>query len=305
LDRSPKEKGKEAPRVPAGIVKKERLVRFGATGDDDRPILPPRVPACTPDAIRKYIANPPDFAKLDAGERLPDTSMSDDEKLRMQAAISENERAAAEHRLSALEMARQAAEAGRAAMAAQAVAMAANGNSSGNGNGTPNTNGNGNGYAKPVKPLTDQQAKEMMGLLKELFSSGPEAGKWMTEKHGTADPRTLTETKAMGVLSDLYAMKAAKKQAAIQTPAMETPNGQDTQGPERCTTEQRGKICELTQRIYGEQAEEAQKAWLTKIGCGAPVGLTFQQAQQRIVELDQEASQMVPAASGTGDDIPF
>jgi hypothetical protein len=37
LDRSPKAKGKEAPRLPSAIVKKERLVRFGTNGHDDHP----------------------------------------------------------------------------------------------------------------------------------------------------------------------------------------------------------------------------------------------------------------------------
>jgi hypothetical protein len=318
LDRAPKEKGKDAPRVPAAIVKKERLVRFGAIGEEDKPILPPRIPQCTPDAIRKYIATPPDFAKLEAGERLPDTSMNSDERLRMQATIAADERVAAETRLSALEMARQAAEAGRAAMAAQAVAMsagatvaapapvqqAANGN--GNGSADDNANGNGNGHSQSVKPITAQQGKEMMNLFKELFSSGPEAGKWMMENHGTTDPQTLTETQAMGVLSDLNGMKAAKQRAAIQTPAAEKPNGQAASTePEHCTTEQRGKIRELTQRIYGEQAEGAQKAWLTSIGCGAPMGLTFQQAQLRIVDLEKEANQMVATARSSDEDIPF
>src|SRR5208337_2626505 len=85
----------------------QRLVRFSPDGND-QPILPPRLPECTPDAIHKYILSPPDYSKLAAGERMPDQSMSEDDKLRMQAQIAENTRAAEESKLSSLEMARQA-----------------------------------------------------------------------------------------------------------------------------------------------------------------------------------------------------
>jgi hypothetical protein len=281
LDRSPKEKGKEAPRVPSAIVKKERLVRFGASSDEDRPILPPRMPQGTPDAIRKYIATPPDFAKLDAGERLPDTSMGEDEKLRIQAAIAENQRATEETRLSALEMARRAAEAGRANAIAQVSAAVA----------AAPANGNGHAATQPQPaviqpaPITTQQATEMVNLLKQLFASGADAGKWLLEKHGTDNPATLTETQAMGVLSDLYAMKAVKQRAEIKTPAAsDMSTGHSTDG--RRTPEQGKRICELTTTIYGNTAANEQVAWLGRIKCSAGPAATFQQAAERIAELE-------------------
>jgi len=109
LDRSPTAKGKEAPRVPSAILKKERLVSFGKTADDDRPILPPRLPKATPDAIREYILNPPDFAKLVTGERLPDDKLSDDRKLLIQQEMSRNSVESETAKLSAIEMAQAAA----------------------------------------------------------------------------------------------------------------------------------------------------------------------------------------------------
>ena len=91
LDRSPKAKGKDAPRVPAAIVKKERLVRFGATSDHDKPVLPPRVALGTPDQIRKYIVNRPTSRNWKPDERLPaDQLLSDDQKLLIQQEIARN-----------------------------------------------------------------------------------------------------------------------------------------------------------------------------------------------------------------------
>jgi hypothetical protein len=314
LDRTPKDKSKDAPRVPSAIVKKERLVQFGASSDDDQPILPPRVPQCTPDAIRRYIATPPDFGKLDAGERLPDTSMGEDEKLRIQAAIAENQRATEETRLSALEMARKAAEAGRANAMAQASAAVGQVPTGANGNGNVAANGtaNGNGHAasqpqstpsqvvasQAVSPITTQQATEMVNLLKQLFATGADAGKWLAEKHGTDNPATLTETQAMGVLSDLYAIKAAKQQAAIQTPAMPLPAEHSEDG--RRTPEQGRRIQELTVTIYGNTAANEQAAWLQRISCSAGPAATFQQAAARIAELEA----MLQHVPEDPDDLP-
>ncbi len=288
LDRTAKDKSKEAPRVPTAIVKKERLVRFGASGEEDRPILPPRLPAATPDAIRKYIASPPDFGKLEVGERLPDQSMTEDEKKRMEAAIAENNRIAAESHLSALEMARRAAEQGRIPVVGSVAAPA-----------TP---------APPAgpKPITQAQATELMGLLRQLFATGQEAKYWCST-HGCADPNLLTETEAMSVLSQLYAIKAQKQQAAVGQPAPVTvPTS--TNG-EHATAEQRDQIRRFTFTLYGDGdgAMAAQRAWLKEIGLGAVAGLTHAQAQARIVQLEAmlAARQQQQSTPADGDDIPF
>jgi hypothetical protein len=265
LDRSPKEKNKEAPRVPAALVRKERLVRFGPTADDDRPILPPRIPACTPDAIRRYIAMPPDFARLEPGERLPDQSMSDDEKLRIQAAIAENQRAAEDSKLSALEIARRAAEQGRYSVVPSQPA-------------TPVT----------PSPITPVQAAEMMALMRELFASGLEACQWLAAKHGTADPNTLTEPQAMGVLADLCKTKAERQAAATKPPSPTPPADSPTDTAEaRATQEQRDRIRELTTAIHNGEAASKQAEWLRSLGLSAAMSLTYPQAQRRIVDLER------------------
>jgi hypothetical protein len=226
--------------------------------------------------------------------------MGEDEKLRIQAAIAENQRATEETRLSALEMARRAAEAGRANAMAQMSAAVAAAPSNGNGNG------NGHSSTQPqatppqaTAPVTTQQATEMVNLLKQLFATGADAGKWLAEKHGTDNPATLTETQAMGVLSDLYAMKAAKQRAEIKTPAAsDTSTGHSTDG--RRTPEQGKRICELTTTIYGNTAANEQAAWVQRIGCSAGPAATFQQAAERIAELEA----MLQHVPEDPDDLP-
>lgn len=57
------------------------------------PILPPRLPVATPDAIRGYIVKPPDYAALKPEECTPDKPLTDDQRtqLRIQAAQAESE----------------------------------------------------------------------------------------------------------------------------------------------------------------------------------------------------------------------
>lgn len=275
FDRAPKEKGKEAPRVPAAIVKKERLVRFSPDGND-LPILPPRIPECTPDTIRRYIASPPDYGKLAAGERLPDQSMNDDEKLRLQAAIAENNRAAEESKLSALELARRAMEQGR--MATPAVQVSER---------TPmpaQEPPQANAQPETIQVITPAQIQEMMNYLKQLFATGEEAGKWLLANFNQSNPAYLSNDQALDALSRLAKGLAEKKMAETAATAP-VPEQQDTAGP--ATQEQRATIRDLTIRLFGEKAGPTQDEWLRSLGIGSAMGLKYFQAQQRIIQLEE------------------
>lgn len=129
LDRSPDNSGK-VPSAPTGFITevlggKCRLVRFRknekgeliwSRDKDGRPtqcadpILPPKIENCTPEMIRWYIQNPPDYAKLKKSELAPLEVMSDDAKLELKAKIAEDQAKAAEARLSALEMMKAAGQ---------------------------------------------------------------------------------------------------------------------------------------------------------------------------------------------------
>jgi len=286
LDRTPKEKGKEAPRVPAAILKKERLVKFGATPEEDQPILPPRLPVCSPDAIRKYIASPPDFAKLSVAERLPDSSLTDDQKLLIQQDVARNNAEAEAIKLSALDLARAAAA--RPEPTAKAHTAAAE--------STP-------AATQPQQPAgptfaTTGQQQEMMGLLKELFASGAEAQAWMAAKYGLNNPAGLTTADADGVLAELHKMKAAKTMPPEPSPGEPEPgnDGKVTQG-------QRDQIRDMTMKLYGDRGPDEQAAWLKTLGFSSAMSCSYPQAAARILELQRLAN---PAgAAATGDGSPF
>jgi hypothetical protein len=120
LDRTPEPGSKKAPMKPSGTIfqGKNRLVHFDAASGELRPILPPRLPEATPDAIRHYIEHPANYNALKAGERaLGDVPLTEDEKLLVNAAIARDQAAAAGAELSRVEMMRQAAQAQGTAMA--------------------------------------------------------------------------------------------------------------------------------------------------------------------------------------------
>jgi len=117
MDRTPDTNGK-VPAVPAGFVTeaiggKSRLVHTVVKDDGTielKPTLPPRIPECTPQAIRQYIQTPPNYDKLKKSELAPPEVMSDEQKLELKAKIAEDNAKAAEARLSALEMMKQAGQ---------------------------------------------------------------------------------------------------------------------------------------------------------------------------------------------------
>lgn len=120
LDRKPDDKG-NVPNVPAATVLKSRLAD---TLIDDNgllrviQLLPPRIPEATIGAIRQYIANPPDYAKLREDERVRETVMSDDEKLLVKLATAEAEKEVEGARLAQLSRRTELQAQARAASAA-------------------------------------------------------------------------------------------------------------------------------------------------------------------------------------------
>lgn len=310
LDRSPKEKGKDAPRVPSGILKKERLVQFGATAAEDRPILPPRLPECTPDAIRAYANNPPDFAKLKPAERVPEAAaMTEEERLTIQQQTAQFTAEAEQAKLSALEMARRAAQAGNAMVAATAAATPAATQSQPAPEQSrppatqPATPAATQEKAAEVELATKHQVDEIIATMRKVFPSGEAAIEWLTQQEGNkSHPAMLTNLEADGVLSKLIAMEVEASQAANKTPDV-TPEPVTPGGPEaKASQEQRDKIRELTQQLYGAEAANAQKLWLQKLGYGAAIAITNLQAIDRIAVLE---SMLNPKPVLTEGEIPF
>jgi len=110
---------------PSGKKIKDRVSFFALDGDGElspQTVLPPRMPRCTPGQIRAYINNPPDFSNLAAGERVTRKSLSDDEKLKIEAQIASDRAAAA---VAQSQMAETMAASGARVAQAQGVAAPA------------------------------------------------------------------------------------------------------------------------------------------------------------------------------------
>jgi hypothetical protein len=89
LDRKPDDKGR-TPTAPNATCLKNRLSVFTLnpqTGEmEPRPVLPPRMSACSPAKIRAYMQAPPDYSKLKADERpVAPAAMTDDERAQLAA----------------------------------------------------------------------------------------------------------------------------------------------------------------------------------------------------------------------------
>lgn len=97
LERAPDEKGVVSDK-PSAIVLKQRLAdtRMNAAGElEVVNLMPPRIPVATVQAIRQYIANPPDYSKLTAAERVIEKPVTEVELQRMRLATAEAQTAAA------------------------------------------------------------------------------------------------------------------------------------------------------------------------------------------------------------------
>lgn len=94
LERMPDKEGNVAA-TPAATVLKQRLsdTLMTETGElQVLPLMPPRIPIATVPLLRQYIANPPNYLKLKADERVVERELSEADKLSMQLAISENQK---------------------------------------------------------------------------------------------------------------------------------------------------------------------------------------------------------------------
>jgi hypothetical protein len=122
LEREPDRQG-NVPDKPAALVLKSRLavprINPETGGVEIVPLLPPRIPVATPAAIRKYMVTPPDYARLAEDERVPETTITEDERAEIRLATAEAERDAETLRLQRLE--RQQAAVGGVSSADRSV----------------------------------------------------------------------------------------------------------------------------------------------------------------------------------------
>lgn len=109
LERSADDKG-NVPDKPSAIVLKQRLAdtRMNAAGElEIVNLMPPRIPVATVQEIRRYIANPPDYGKLAAAERVIEKPATEEDLIRLRLATAEAQTAAAHAQASVLERQRE------------------------------------------------------------------------------------------------------------------------------------------------------------------------------------------------------
>lgn len=99
------------PNIPSARVEKGRLMVSELVDGEvvSYSVLPPRIPQCTPKAIRNYFANPAGKKGLSEGERAREEKMSADERLRLETEKAQAEAATAQAKVEIVRAAREAA----------------------------------------------------------------------------------------------------------------------------------------------------------------------------------------------------
>lgn len=102
LERKPDKSGAVADK-PAATVLKQRLSDTFVDAESGElrivPLMPPRIPVATIGEIRRYIAAPPDYAKLKPEERVVEEQITEEQTLQLKLATAQAEQAAEESRL--------------------------------------------------------------------------------------------------------------------------------------------------------------------------------------------------------------
>jgi hypothetical protein len=230
MERPKDAKGNQQP-VPSAVVLKSRLAHTKidpASGAVEIvPALPPRLPAATPQAIRNYLLQPPDYARLSKEERAPEETITDDDRAQLRLQTAEAEAEAARLQLEKMERqeralceAKERREAAPVAAApprlvttspppvgpAQpAPAAPPQANAAPAPDPTP---------ATPTPPINNQQLLQLQGLRSEFFTLAGVAGDqdrqrelWgvILTKRGVTTARDLSEPQAVELIANLTA----------------------------------------------------------------------------------------------------
>lgn len=209
LERRPDEKGR-VPDKPSARVLKTRLAYAAVDEAGDitiKPILPPYLHEATPAAIRRYIEQPADYAKLKKSELLPEERLSDDQRLAMQATVAEANRDAEQAKLSRMELMRQAGLAQNAAAqkisAHDMLAQSFEGVS----------NGAAAAEHPPIGPVDPASIKASLPQLSMLSALQAELGMsnaqfaGVVAKRGVASANDLTHDQAAELVKNMQAMR--------------------------------------------------------------------------------------------------
>lgn len=222
FERRANDKG-EVPAVPSAIVLKSRLAHTKITDEGVQilPILPPRIPKATPQAIREYIKAPPDYTKLKKDERAPEEHLSDDDKLLLQAQIAANNHEAAEAELQREAIRAKALEAQRAAIAGRTPAPDRSAELA--------ANAEARAEAAAAELITADQLDLLKKLNADLYGADATPFRAILESYGVQKVRELTEAQAQAIidtLSDALQERVAEKGRQLAATSPEQMAGQ-------------------------------------------------------------------------------
>ena len=212
---------KNSSKPPSGTIMKSRLAtteRGEGRSVVIRPLLPDRIEKCTPDEIRRYILNPPNWDNLLESEKVTKKEMTAEDRLLIEADIAADNRVAAESALSRLDRQVELREEGRMKGRKREAS-----------NDTPPAIAPKTKEICPTVPQvpksdgggSDGISQEQSMKLLEMASRsgvGMKALQFQIEKiTGGLDPRKLPAKKAAGMFAWLEnaAIEKEKKEAAV------------------------------------------------------------------------------------------
>lgn len=209
MERRPDAKG-NVPAVPSAVVRKQRLLHMKVSGAsvEMAPALPPRLPVATPDEVRRYMLNPPDYLNLKPEERAPEEKVGEADLADLKARTAEAEAEAERIRLERMDRAERArakplGESPAVAAAADAFVAEAQAATE-----RVKAKAAANGHAATTEKANQQQL-ERLGLLRQqlfdLTKPADPAATWkaVLGKRGVATARDLTPALADELASAL------------------------------------------------------------------------------------------------------
>lgn len=271
LERKADDKG-AVPDAPAAIVLKQRLADTSIDADTGElrivPLMPPRIPVATVQAIRGYIASPPDYGKLKVGERVVEQPATEEELLRLRVAAAEAERDTEQTRLA--QLARRAELTAMQQQAMHAIVPA-----------TDKTAATQAAKAD-AKKQEAAAAKDAEVERARLEAEGRLAAQHEEEKRllQNADPAAALNPTAQRIQAE---GAAAQHQGATSGTEPATDPGDDGRSPNLCTRSQAMEIERLF-NVLGTTAEKRVMV-LSRVGAKAVDGLTRQHAHLLIEKL--------------------
>ncbi len=281
----------EKPDKPAAEVIKSRLLSAAVkpeTGEIDLvPTLPARLPVATPAAIRQYMLNPAGARPATEEERVRPETMTEEEKLRIQATIAEAQCQTEQLRLDQLQ---RQAEARAAQAATKQPAKRSPGTPA-----APAKNGKPTVASLPPPPasapgVSEEQTAALADLLTELgITPGPEWREWLAP-YNAQTLGQLTHAQAADLITRL-------KRQSLGT-HLENPSDPAYRPQPTLLADQTARLIDLKGQLEDLGLTAAEwKSWLAAFEVDSAAKLSEEQATTFENQLHAELTRREAAAT--------